>query len=74
MDQQTPQQRIGKVFRTRRKALGHSQDSYADVIGMHRAYYSAVERGERNLTLDTMLKVAGGLEVCLSKIFAEAGL
>ena len=43
-------QRLGKAFRKRREALGFSQESYADEIGMHRTYYSAIERGEKNPT------------------------
>ena len=50
-------QRLGRAFRKRREALGFSQESYADEIGMHRTYYSAIERGEKNLQLDTLQKV-----------------
>lgn len=42
----TLSQRLGKAFRNRREALGFSQESYADEIGMHRTYYSAIERGD----------------------------
>lgn len=58
---------------SRRTALGYSQDSFADAIGMHRAYYSAIERGERNLTLQTMVRVAEGLEVRPSELLKAAG-
>lgn len=60
-------------MRSRRTALGYSQDSFADAIGMHRAYYSAIERGERNLTLQTMVRVAEGLEVRPSELLKAAG-
>lgn len=60
-------------MRSRRTALGYSQDSFADAIGMHRAYYSAIERGERNLTLQTMVRVAEGLEVKPSELLKAAG-
>lgn len=53
-------QRLGKAFRKRRQALGFSQESYADEIGMHRTYYSAIERGEKNLQLDTLERTAPG--------------
>ena len=45
-------QRLGQAFRKRREALGYSQESFADHIGMHRTYYSAIERGEKNLQID----------------------
>ena len=31
--------RLGQAFRKRREALGYSQESFADHIGMHRTYY-----------------------------------
>ena len=53
----TVPQCLGKAFRKRREALGFSQESFADEIGMHRTYYSAIERGEKNLQLDTLQRV-----------------
>lgn len=70
MDEATLQK---SAMRARRTALGYSQDSFADAIGMHRAYYSAIERGERNLTLQTMVRVAEGLEVKPSELLKAAG-
>ena len=68
-------ERLGKAFRKRREALGFSQESFADEIGMHRTYYSAIERGEKNLQLDTLQKVCVGLETRVWEVFkdAEAG-
>lgn len=67
-------QRLGNALRERRSALGYSQESFADKIEMHRAYYSAIERGEKNLTLGLLLRVAAGLGVKLSVLMAEASL
>ena len=64
--------RLGLAFRTRREALGHSQESFADEIGMHRTYYSAIERGEKNLQLDTLQRLAEGLGASLWEMFREA--
>lgn len=36
--------------RTLRERTGLSQEAFADRIGMHRTYWSAIERGEKNLT------------------------
>ena len=74
MDEVTLQQKLGTVIRSRRTALGFSQDTFADEIGMHRAYYSAIERGERNLTLQTLWRVAQGLHAKLAELMREAGL
>ena len=65
-------QRRGKAFRKRRQALGFSQESYADEIGMHRTYYSAIERGEKNLQLDTLQRVCEGLQTTIWEVFKEA--
>jgi transcriptional regulator with XRE-family HTH domain len=61
-------QRVGQAMRRRRADLGLSQDLFADRIQMHRAYYSAIERGEKNVTLPTLLRVAVGLGVSMSEL------
>jgi transcriptional regulator with XRE-family HTH domain len=45
MEKATIQRRLGGVVRARREALKVSQEHFADSIGMHRAYYSSIERG-----------------------------
>lgn len=68
------QRKLGAAVRERRQTLEYSQDTFADAIGMHRAYYSAIERGERNLTLSTLARVAGGLGMPIADLIAEAEL
>lgn len=65
--------KLARVIRNRREALSVSQEAFADLIHMHRTYYSAIERGERNVTVQTLEKVAKGLKVRVSELFAEAG-
>ena len=74
MEKPSPAERLGAVMRTYRKATKLSQDRFADQIDMHRAYYSAIERGEKNITLDTLLRVADGLGVNASDLFGKAKL
>ena len=74
MDKVTLQTRVGAVIRERREASGVSQDTFADSIGMHRAYYSAIERGERNVTLSTLFRLATGFKTTIAKLMAEASL
>ena len=62
---------VGRAIRTRREVTGLSQDRFADRIEMHRAYYSAIERGEKNLTLPTLKRVADGLGVRMATILAD---
>lgn len=64
---------LGQVIRKRRGSLGLSQDAFADSIKMHRAYYSAIERGEKNLTLRVLLRVAEGLNARVSDLLRDAG-
>lgn len=40
-----------------------SQEDFADVMGVHRTFMGAVERGERNLTLRTLERLAAKLKV-----------
>jgi transcriptional regulator with XRE-family HTH domain len=40
---------------------------------MHRTYYSAIERGEQNITLDTLETVCKGLGVRMREVMKEAG-
>lgn len=63
---------LGKALRSRREAAGYSQESYADAIGMHRTYYSAIERGEKNLQLDTLERICAGLACRMWEVMKEA--
>jgi transcriptional regulator with XRE-family HTH domain len=65
-------QRIGDEFRRRRMSLRLSQEAFADSIEMHRAYYGAVERGEKNLQLSTIQRVSAGLGTSMWEIIREA--
>ena len=74
MDEEALTSRLGAAIRERRTALGYSQESFADEIGMHRAYYSTIERGERNLTIQTLRRVAVGLKTKASELLRSAGV
>lgn len=74
MTKATLQAKLGAAIRHRRLALKFSQDSFADAITMHRAYYSAIERGERNVTLATVERVAIGLGCKISDLMLDAAI
>lgn len=63
---------LGEALRARRKAAGFSQESYADHIQMHRTYYSAIERGEKNLQLDTLQRICSGLGCRMWEVLKDA--
>lgn len=72
MDDDLLLRRVGSAIRARRLGLGLSQDAFADRIGMHRAYYAAIERGERNVTLSTLRRVVVGLGATAGALLSEA--
>jgi transcriptional regulator with XRE-family HTH domain len=57
------QRTAGRNLRAYRESKGFSQEAFADVLGFHRTYMGAIERGERNLTLKTLEGIAGCLEL-----------
>lgn len=58
------QRTVGRNLRAYREARGLSQEAFADVLGVHRTYMGGIERGERNLTLKSLERIAerAGLE------------
>ena len=66
------QMRFAYAMRARREALPISQEGFADEVGLHRTYYSSIERGERNVSLKNMERIATGLGIRLSRLLAEA--
>lgn len=52
---------IGKSIRLRRTQIQLSQESLADNCGLHRTYIGAIERGERNITVNTLSRIAEAL-------------
>jgi transcriptional regulator with XRE-family HTH domain len=49
---------VGSNLRRLRLQMGHSQESFGEHVGWHRTFVGAVERGERNLTLRTVERLA----------------
>jgi transcriptional regulator with XRE-family HTH domain len=67
-------EKVGAAMRNRRLSLEVSQEAFADTIGMHRTYYSALERGEINLTLRTLRRVCSGLGIQVWELLKDAGV
>ncbi|MEO8611645.1 MAG: helix-turn-helix transcriptional regulator [Chloroflexota bacterium] len=59
---------FGVVVRQMRKEKGLSQEDFADVCKLHRTYVGSIERGEKNVTLETASKIAEALGVSLSEL------
>jgi transcriptional regulator with XRE-family HTH domain len=57
------QRTVGANLRAYRAAQGLSQEAFADLLGFHRTYMGGIERGERNLTLKSLERIAERLGV-----------
>lgn len=63
--------RFGANVRKLRQAKGLSQEAFADICGLHRTYIGAIERGERNVSLGNIEKIAKALGVSISSLFGQ---
>ena len=55
--------RLARNLQRLRRKLNLSQESAAARCGLHRTYMGAIERAERNVTLNTLEQLARGLSV-----------
>ena len=61
--------RFGRAIRRIREEQEINQEEAADRCGLHRTYYSGIERGVRNVSLVNIEKVAKGLRISLPDLF-----
>ncbi|GMQ23682.1 helix-turn-helix transcriptional regulator [Algoriphagus sp. oki45] len=59
----------GKKVRTIRKKEGVSQESLADLAGLDRTYISDIENGKRNVSIETIFKIAEALKTPVVEFF-----
>ncbi len=67
-------QALGEAIRAIRGEQSLTQEAFAILAGIDRSYYGALERGEFNMTVDTLMTVATGLSVPAAEIWRRAGL
>jgi transcriptional regulator with XRE-family HTH domain len=65
-------QALGKAIRSAREQKGYSQERFAREANMDRSYLAAIERGEFNVSLDTIVKIAHGLHTTSAALCAKA--
>lgn len=66
--------RLGAAIRAERMAKGLSQEALADAAGIDRSHMGKIERGERNLSLLNLTRIAGSLNVRASVLLAASDL
>ncbi|MGJ3648928.1 helix-turn-helix domain-containing protein [Sphingomonas sp. GlSt437] len=65
---------LGVAIRARRKSIGLSQEAVANSAGLDRSHMGKIERGERNVTLLNIMRIAGVLNTSASALLADAKL
>jgi transcriptional regulator with XRE-family HTH domain len=60
---------IGQRIRELRVARGFSQEAFAMEVGLDRAYYGGVERGERNVAALNLIRIAASMKLEVGELF-----
>ena len=62
---------VGKRLRSYRTGQGLSQEKLAEKAGLHPTYIGQVERGEKNLTIESLEKITSALDVPMANVFEK---
>lgn len=65
---------FGGAVRSFRRERGFAQEAFAARAAIDRSYFGAIERGEVNVSLETIVKLADALGISAATLFARAGL
>lgn len=63
--------RFARNLKARRLDLGLSQEVLAEEAGVHRTYVGSIERGERNVSIDSMERLAKSVGVDIVDLLME---
>ena len=66
-------QRFGERVRELRKEQGYSQEGFAHECGLDRTYMGGIERGERNVALRNIEKIADALGITIAELMKGVG-
>jgi len=64
---------FGQNLRVQRILKRYTQEELAHEADIDRSYYASVERGERNISLENIVKIANALEVDPARLLAGIG-
>lgn len=62
---------FGDVLRKFREGRGYTQEKFAEICEISRAYYGRIERGEHSVTVEKCYQIAQALNVRLADLFSE---
>jgi len=62
---------VGNNIKKYRKKMDISQEGLAERAGLHRTYIGGIERGERNITLDSLQTIATALNIAPVELIVE---
>ena len=65
------QVRFGTRLRSIRQERGISQEKLAELADLHRTYVSSIERGERNVSLVNIERLAAALGVTMAELMPD---
>ncbi len=65
---------LGKAIRGLRLEIGLSQEALAEDVGIDRSYMGGIERGEHNVALVNLVKIAQALNITTAELLAKAKL
>ena len=65
----TAREKFGDRARVLRKKIGLSQEQFGFKVGLHRTYVGSIERGEQNVSLDNIIKLAKAFKIKLTDLF-----
>lgn len=74
MEKSTVLRKLGDAIRTAREQQGISQEELAFRCGLHRTYVGSIERSERNVALENIVKIAKALEIDAWQLLKRADL
>ena len=62
---------LAKNMRAKRHVKNISQETLADIAGLHRTYIGAIERAQQNVSIDNIEKIAKALSCKVTVLFEE---
>jgi transcriptional regulator with XRE-family HTH domain len=62
---------LSRNLRFLRTKAGLSQEQLADLSELHRTYIGSVERGERNISVDNLERIAGAFKITVADLLTE---